>query len=107
VTSDEKIEAVYEKVGKMDTKLENFGFQISRLMADADSEKDTRARENSRHHAERKEQHDLVYGKDGLAFRVDRLEQEKLRRDAERKWLWGIISGLLISAIVLLFKTNK
>lgn len=108
MTSDEKIEIVYEKIGKLDSKMETLGFQLNRLVADAESEKATRARENSRHHAERQEQHELVYGKDGLAFRIDRLEQEKIRRDAERKWLWGILAALIVSSVLIIINSlNK
>lgn len=102
-----------DRIHDLSTKLERLKDQVDHLGAMFDSERGTVQREHKRIHEElgecEKELHEIMYDpENGLVLKVDRLDQEQIKRDKERWQLYGlwvmVLAGLIDKALQLLSK---
>jgi len=96
-------------INKIFNEIESIKFQLHRLVADAESEKGTRARTNDRIYKEiesvENELKNLLYGTDrksGIIVELDRLNQESMERKKTKQniiMLWITIGGILLKML--------
>lgn len=103
---------VQEKISGIFNELNSLKLQMNRIIADAESEKGTRARTNDRIYKDIEklevELKDLLYGEDrktGIVVELDRLNQESLERKLTKKnifALWIAVGGIIIKELITL-----
>lgn len=105
-----------EKINGILHDILSLKLQMERLMADAESEKETRARTSKRIYIDiekvENEFKNLVYGADrksGIIVELDRLKQESEERKEMKKHVRGLWSAILILIIeqIVLFIIKK
>lgn len=101
---------VQSKINDIFQELNSLKIQMNRLVADAESEKDTRSRTNVRIYQDigkvESELKNLLYGSDrksGIVVELDRLNQESVERKNTKKnifALWIAIGGIIIKEVI-------
>lgn len=94
-----------DKIQQLFVRFEELRFQLGRITSNAESEKGTHLREHSRLQGEidkcEKDLREIIYDREkGLAFIVDRLLQDKDKRDKERWFIFVTVGALLIKTIL-------
>lgn len=104
------MEDLQKNINDIFMKLHHMEMQMQRLVSDAESEKETRARINKAIAADIKrienDIKELLYGNDrktGIVVELDRLNQESMQRQRTKQQLfalWIAVGGLVIKEII-------
>lgn len=100
-----------QKITEAFRELDRLKDQVGRISSHIDSEKGTLGRETKRirDDIERvgNQFKDVIYGKDGILIKIDRLEQESISKKQTKQniiALWIGVSILLIESIIQMIK---